>query len=146
MLIIQSIVIVRFSAFFILFIYSPQSQSIFRSDTMCCLDNLEFLMGLFATFVTTTHLKRREFFAIQKKFGLHKKLLSEMREGHLGTCSKLCNNEKKIEECFCKEYIKSTPKELITEIVDTIAVPYAMRIAPMAYLNRYTDCRYCSHS
>lgn len=52
--------------------------------------------------------------------------------------------EKKTASSSSSSLKVKTPKSLIDEIVDTIAVPYAI-IAPYRYIERYTICRHCIH-
>lgn len=106
---------------------------------MCCLDNLISLLWKFESYTSITHKKRREFLIFQQRFNDFNSLLSKVKEGHLHTCTDDIS-------CSCKEFIRSTPKEMINEIIDTIAVPYAMNFGRLVYLTQYSTCKYCIHT
>jgi hypothetical protein len=88
---------------------------------MWCLNNLLAILSVFERFVSVTHTKRKEFFVIQKRIKHFTLEMSKIREGHLKTCI-----IEKNKVCKCKEYIYTTSKEIINDIVDIIEVPYAM--------------------
>lgn len=105
---------------------------------MCCLNNLKSLLSVFERFVAVTRIKRNQFLDVQTKANFIVYMIEHVKDGHLEPCTRE-------EMCECKEYIYKAPKDLVDEIIDIMAVPYAMNFGSFHYIDRYTTCKYCTH-
>lgn len=97
-------------------------------------------MDVFATFVMYNiddYTIRVRFYKFQLRIGQYIDDINNRREGHLPKCSDASI-------CSCKEYIHDTVKSLIHEVVETLAVPYAIYV-PYHLSHCDKRCNICSY-